>query len=117
MASPVAFYNDKHSIFRVNTKGAVGGDRITQFSRALAELNIDGGSQATHRGAGARSGAARGVCAEPASLPLGPASGRRTLRNQPEAVGFCKEVGVISERDIEVMAGCRPMLGAEPLAA
>ena len=38
---PVAFYSDKHSIFRVNRKDAVGGDRITQFSRALAELNID----------------------------------------------------------------------------
>lgn len=38
---PVAFYSDKHSIFRVNAKDAAGGDRITQFGRALAELNID----------------------------------------------------------------------------
>jgi hypothetical protein len=38
---PVAFYSDKHSIFRVNKKDAEGGDRITQFSRALGELNID----------------------------------------------------------------------------
>jgi len=38
---PVAFYSDKHSIFRVNSKDAAGGDRITQFSRALTELNID----------------------------------------------------------------------------
>jgi hypothetical protein len=38
---PVAFYSDKHGIFRVNSKDAVGGDRITQFSRALSELNID----------------------------------------------------------------------------
>jgi winged helix-turn helix protein len=38
---PVAFYSDKHSIFRVNKKDADAGDRITQFSRALAELNID----------------------------------------------------------------------------
>jgi hypothetical protein len=38
---PVAFYSDKHSIFRVNCKDAAGGDRITQFARALAELNID----------------------------------------------------------------------------
>jgi hypothetical protein len=38
---PVAFYSDKHSIFRVNSKDAAGGDRITQFGRALAELNID----------------------------------------------------------------------------
>src|ERR1700722_13559961 len=38
---PVAFYNDKHGIFRVNSKDAAGGDRITQFGRALSELNID----------------------------------------------------------------------------
>jgi hypothetical protein len=38
---PVAFYSDKHSIFRVNSKDAAGGERITQFGRALAELNID----------------------------------------------------------------------------
>jgi len=38
---PVAFYSDKHSIFRVNAKDAAGGDRITQFGRALAGLNID----------------------------------------------------------------------------
>src|SRR5712675_265631 len=38
---PVAFYSDKHGIFRVNAKDPVGGDRITQFGRALAALNID----------------------------------------------------------------------------
>lgn len=38
---PVAFYSDKHSIFRVNAKDAAGGERITQFARALSELNID----------------------------------------------------------------------------
>jgi hypothetical protein len=38
---PVAFYSDKHNIFRVNAKDAVGGDRITQFGRALMALNID----------------------------------------------------------------------------
>ncbi|MGB8428492.1 MAG: ISNCY family transposase [Pseudolabrys sp.] len=38
---PVAYYSDKHSIFRVNSKDAAGGDRITQFGRALSELNID----------------------------------------------------------------------------
>ena len=38
---PVALYSDKHNIFRVNAKDAVGGDRITQFGRALMELNID----------------------------------------------------------------------------
>jgi hypothetical protein len=38
---PVAFYSDKHGIFRVNAKDPVGGDRITQFGRALMDLNID----------------------------------------------------------------------------
>ncbi len=38
---PVAFYSDNHGIFRVNTKGPAGGDRVTQFGRALTELNID----------------------------------------------------------------------------
>jgi hypothetical protein len=38
---PIAFYSDKHSIFRVTNKNAVGGDGMTQFGRALYELNID----------------------------------------------------------------------------
>lgn len=38
---PVAFYSDKHGVFRVNSKDAIGGDGITQFGRALAALNID----------------------------------------------------------------------------
>jgi hypothetical protein len=38
---PVAFYSDKHSIFRVNNKDAEGGEGITQFGRVLTELNID----------------------------------------------------------------------------
>lgn len=38
---PVAFYSDKHAVFRVNSKGAVGGDGMTQFGRALHQLNID----------------------------------------------------------------------------
>lgn len=38
---PIAFYSDKHSIFRVTRKGAVAGDGMTQFGRALHELNID----------------------------------------------------------------------------
>ena len=32
---PVAFYSDKHGIFRVNSKEAAGGDGVTQFGRAL----------------------------------------------------------------------------------
>jgi len=38
---PVAFYSDKHSVFRVNKKEAVGGTGMTQFGRALNDLNID----------------------------------------------------------------------------
>jgi hypothetical protein len=38
---PIAFYSDKHGDFRVNRKGAAGGDGITQFGRALDQLNID----------------------------------------------------------------------------
>src|SRR3954462_1664663 len=38
---PVALYSDKHSIFRVNAKDAADGDGVTQFGRALTELNID----------------------------------------------------------------------------
>ena len=36
---PVAFYSDKHSVFRMN-RDAQGGQGMTQFGRALAELNI-----------------------------------------------------------------------------
>jgi hypothetical protein len=38
---PIAFYSDKHATFRVNKVGATGGDGMTQFGRALHELNID----------------------------------------------------------------------------
>src|SRR5499427_9303964 len=38
---PIAFYSDKHATFRVNKKDAVGGDGMTQFGRALHDLNID----------------------------------------------------------------------------
>ena len=38
---PVAFYSDKHSVFRVNKKEAVSGTGLTQFGRALHDLNID----------------------------------------------------------------------------
>ena len=37
---PVAFYSDKHSVFRIN-RDAQGGSGMTQFGRALAELNIE----------------------------------------------------------------------------
>lgn len=38
---PVAFYSDKHSVFQVNKPDAKGGSGMTQFGRALAELNIE----------------------------------------------------------------------------
>src|SRR6516162_6188749 len=38
---PVAFYSDKHGVFRVNSTGAVQGDGMTQFGRSLHVLNID----------------------------------------------------------------------------
>ncbi|MDE3800103.1 ISNCY family transposase [Sinorhizobium meliloti] len=39
--APVAFYSDKHSVFRVAKKDAKGGQGMTRFGRALYELNID----------------------------------------------------------------------------
>lgn len=38
---PVAFYSDKHSVFRVNKRDAKKGTGLTQFGRALNDLNID----------------------------------------------------------------------------
>lgn len=38
---PVAFYSDKHSVFRVNRKEARSGHGMTQFGRALGELNVE----------------------------------------------------------------------------
>src|ERR1700756_5094651 len=38
---PVAFYSDKHSIFRVSREDAASGDGMTQFGRALSELNVE----------------------------------------------------------------------------
>jgi len=37
---PVAFYNDKNGIFRVNQRSVGTGDAITQFGRAMQELDI-----------------------------------------------------------------------------
>src|SRR5271154_5918965 len=38
---PIVFYSDRHGVFRVNHPGALGGDGMTQFGRALHALNID----------------------------------------------------------------------------
>lgn len=37
---PVAFYSDKHGIFRVNLPSAGSGEALTQFGRAMQELDI-----------------------------------------------------------------------------
>ncbi len=37
---PLAFYSDKHGVFRVNKNGALSGTGITQFGRAMKELDI-----------------------------------------------------------------------------
>lgn len=38
---PVAFYSDKHTVFRVNKRDSKSGTDLTQFDRALNDLNID----------------------------------------------------------------------------
>jgi transposase len=38
---PVAFYSDKHGVFRVNRPDAARGDGMTQFGRALHELDVE----------------------------------------------------------------------------
>jgi transposase len=37
----LAFYSDKHSVFRAVRQDTKGGQGMTQFGRALAELNIE----------------------------------------------------------------------------
>jgi transposase len=37
---PCAFYSDKHGIFRVNQPAAGSSDALTQFGRAMQELNV-----------------------------------------------------------------------------
>lgn len=37
---PVAFYSDKHGIFRVNVPSTGSGEALTQFGRAMQELDI-----------------------------------------------------------------------------
>jgi len=38
---PVAFYSDKNSVFKVNIKQALSGSGLTQFGRAMQELDIE----------------------------------------------------------------------------
>ena len=37
---PVAFYSDKHGIFRVNQASTGTGEALTQFGRAMQDLEI-----------------------------------------------------------------------------
>ena len=41
MAAPLAFYSDRHSIFRVNAKDAQNGDGLTEFGRMMKRLKIE----------------------------------------------------------------------------
>ena len=38
---PLAFYSDRHGIFRVNAKEAQGGDGFTEFGRVAERLRIE----------------------------------------------------------------------------
>ena len=38
---PLAFYSDRHGIFRVNAKDAAGGDGKTEFGRVAERLRIE----------------------------------------------------------------------------
>ena len=38
---PLAFYSDKHGIFRVNAKDAESGDGLTEFGRVVGRLGIE----------------------------------------------------------------------------
>ena len=38
---PLAFYSDRHGVFRVNAKDAVSGDGKTEFGRVAERLRID----------------------------------------------------------------------------
>jgi transposase len=41
LGKPVAFYSDKHGIFRVNLPSVGTGKALTQFGRAMQELDIE----------------------------------------------------------------------------
>jgi len=38
---PLAFYSDKHSVFKVNRQGALSGTGLTQFGHAMKQLDIE----------------------------------------------------------------------------
>jgi hypothetical protein len=37
---PLPLYTDKHGVFKVNHKGAISGNGLTQFGEAMKSLNI-----------------------------------------------------------------------------
>jgi hypothetical protein len=41
LGKPLAFYSDKNSIFRVNVPSVASGEALTQFGRAMLELDIE----------------------------------------------------------------------------
>jgi homeodomain-containing protein len=41
LGKPVAFYSDKATVFRVNAPEPRGGDGVTQFGRAMSDINVD----------------------------------------------------------------------------
>ena len=55
---PLAFYSDRHSIFRINKPGCLKKELITQFGRACKELDIGTiwGTLVAHRRKDALSG-------------------------------------------------------------
>ena len=38
---PIAFYSDKHAVFKINKKAPLSGKQMTEYARALYELNIE----------------------------------------------------------------------------
>ena len=38
---PIAFYSDKHAVFKINKKAPLSGNQMTEYGRALYELNIE----------------------------------------------------------------------------
>jgi hypothetical protein len=77
---PLAFCSDRHGIFRVNRKGALRGDGMTQFGRALhARSRIGHYVKLRLRPAQAASGAGSGFYRAPIMLMarISPRGGRR----------------------------------------
>jgi hypothetical protein len=88
---PIAFYSDKHGVFRVNSAGAVG---MTQFGRTLHALNIDilcantpQAKSLPQRRLGAASSAQQDLAGSP-SQGASPSGCQHDCRRKPAAAGF-----------------------------